>query len=203
VEGTTIVVVQTPGVHFNTVVLCEKLRLARKLPTRSNYPAAVLTLTPRASAADAVLDTPVTMNFVPPTRLGRVSEHIKRTTGLRVLVDWQSISAAGWTPEGEVKCGVANQPVSTFLDRLTKRMEITWRVLDPTTVQLTTNDALAASPDVEVYPVAATDGAEVISRLEKELGVSAGVLRYDSAGHCLIARLPQPIQRKLMAALAK
>jgi hypothetical protein len=82
-------------------------------------------------------------------------------------------------------------------------MEITWRVLDAGTVQLTTTDALTASPDVEVYPVAAADGAELIARLEKELGATAGVLRYDNTGKCLIARLPQPAQRKLMAALGK
>jgi hypothetical protein len=209
IEGTTIVVAQTPEAHFAIVVLCEKLRLARKLPTRSAYPASVLTLTPRAVAASAVLDTPITMNFVPPTRLGRVAEYAKRATGVRLLVDWRALAETGWTPEGEVKTGVANQSFATFLDRLTRRMEITWRVIDSTTVELTTPAALAAAPDVEVYPVAATDGAELIARLQKELGSdlfaagAPGVLRYDSVGQALIARLPQPAQRKLIAALAK
>jgi Zn-finger nucleic acid-binding protein len=208
-EGTIIIVAQTPEAHFAIVVLCEKLRLARKLPTRSAYPASVLTLTPRAVAANAVLDTPITMNFVPPTRLGRVAEYAKRATGVRMLVDWRALAEVGWTPEGEVKTGVANQSFATFLDRLTRRMEITWRVIDSTTVELTTPAALAVAPDVEVYPVAATDGAELIARLQKDLGMdlfamgAPGALRYDSVGQALIARLPQPAQRKLIAALAK
>lgn len=209
VEGTTITIAQTPEAHFATVVLCEKLRLARQMPTRSAYPARVLALAPRAMAADAVLDTPVTMNFVPPTRLTRVADHIKRTTGLRVLVDWRTLADAGWTPEGEVKAGVASQPLSVFLDRLTQRMEIAWRVVDGNTVQLTSREGLAALPDVEVYPVAVDDGAALIALLQKELGSalfapgSPGVLRYDSAGQALVARLPQPAQRKLAQFLAK
>jgi hypothetical protein len=202
VEATSLVVTQSPQAHFSLILLCEKLRLARKLPIRSKYAPGVVTLAPRASAAAAALDTPVTMNFVPPTRLGHVAEHLKRTTGLRLLVDWRAIAAAGWTPEAEVKCGVANQPASAFVDRLARRMEITWRVLDARTLQLTTVAALAASPDIEVYPIAAADSAALLARWEQQLGAS-GVLRYDAASGCLIARLPQPAQRKLIAALAK
>lgn len=209
VEGTTITVAQTPEAHFATVVLCEKLRLARQLPTRSAYPASVLTLTPRAIAADAVLDTPVTMNFVPPTRLTRVADHIHRTTGLRVLIDWRALAEAGWTPEGEVKAGVASQPLTMFLDRLTNRMEIAWRVIDAGTVQLTTREGLSAAPDVEVLPIAVDNGGALIANLQKELGpalfapAAPGVLRYDNVSKALIARLPQPAQRKLVEILAK
>ncbi|HTN74348.1 MAG TPA: hypothetical protein VL096_03845, partial [Pirellulaceae bacterium] len=51
VEGSSLVVTQSPEVHFSLMVLLEKLRLARKLPTRTQYPATVLTLTPRYTAA--------------------------------------------------------------------------------------------------------------------------------------------------------
>ncbi len=209
VEGTNIVCSQTPEAHFAIVVLCEKLRLARKLPPRSNYPASVLTLTPRAIAADPVLDTPLTMNFVPPTRLGRVADYIKKTTGLRVLIDWRALLEAGWSPEAEVKVGVADQPLRAFLDRLSRRMEIAWRVIDASTVQLTTPAALLAQPDVEVYPVVTGESAALLARLQKELGSdlfapgSPGALRYDSKGQALVARLPQPAQKKLIELLAK
>lgn len=209
VEGTNIVCSQTPEVHFAIVVLCEKLRLARKLPTRSAYPANVLTLAPRAIAADPVLDTPLTINFVPPTRLGRVVDYLKKTTGLRVLIDWRALLEAGWSPEAEVKVGVADQPLRAFLDRLTRRMEIAWRVIDASTVQLTTPAALLAQPDVEVYPVVTADRAALLARLQKDLGSDlfapggAGALRYDSKGQALIARLPQPSQKKLIELLAK
>lgn len=209
VEGTNIVCSQTPEAHFAIVVLCEKLRLARKLPTRSMYPASVLTLTPRAIAADPVLDTPLTINFVPPTRLGRVVEYIKKTTGLRVLIDWRALLEAGWSPEAEVKVGVADQPLRAFIDRLTRRMEIAWRVIDASTVQLTTRAGLLAQPDVEVYPVATGESAALLARLQKDLGSDLfapggpGALRYDSKGQALIARLPQPAQKKLIELLAK
>jgi hypothetical protein len=209
VDGTTLIVTQSPEAHFAIVVLCEKLRLARKLPTRSNYPAEVVSLTPKAIAADAILDTPVTVNFVPPTRLGRVAEHLKRTTGLRMIVDYHALAEAGWTPEGEVKAGVAGQPLSAFLDRLSRRMEVAWRVVDGQTVQLTTPAALIANADVEVYPIAAGDSAALLDRLQNELGSElfaqggGGALRYDSVGQTLIARLPQASQRQLMELLAK
>ena len=90
-----------------------------------------------------------------------------------------------------------------------RRSSIAWRVIDANTVQLTSREGLAAAPDVEVYAVTAEDSAALIARLEKELGSalfapgSPGVLRYDSAGKALIARLPQPAQRKLVQILAK
>lgn len=209
VEGTTITIAQTPEAHFATVVLCEKLRLARGLATRSAYAPTVLTLAPRVSAADALLDTPVTMNFVPPTRLTRVADHIKRTAGLRVLIDWRALAAAGWTPEGEVKAGVAGLPLAAFLDHLCRRMEIAWRVIDSGTVELTSREALLTTPDLEVYPLAADDGAALIGLVQKQLGAqlfgpgAPGVLRYDAASQALLARLPQPAQRKLIELVAK
>jgi hypothetical protein len=209
VEGKQIVVTNRPTAHYAMVVLLDKLRLARKLPTRSPYPAEVITLVPKAIAADSLLSTPVTMNFVPPTRIGKVGEHLKRSAGLRMLVDWRAIGAAGWTPEGEVKAGVANQPLSDFLNRLTGRMEIAWRVVDSQTVELTTPSALAANPDVEVYPLAVADGDALLADLKAKLGAehfapgSTAALVYDPRSQALIARLPQPAQRKLVELLAQ
>lgn len=199
IEGTHLIVSQTPQVHYQIVLLCEKLRLARNLPTRSSYPPTVITLTPRAAQADALLDTPVTMNFVPPTRLGRVTDYIHRQTGLRVLVDWQALAEAEWNPDGEVKAGVANQPVRVFLDRLARRMGIAWRVIDPTTVELTTETALAAAPDVEVYAV----GDEGAKALERARGAFGGawpegcLVAYDPDSKAILASMPQPQQRRL------
>lgn len=209
VEGKQIVVTNRPTAHYAMVVLLDKLRLARKLPTRSPYPAEVITLVPKAIAADALLSTPVTMNFVPPTRIGKVGEHLKRSASLRMLVDWRAIGAVGWTPEGEVKAGVANQPLRDFLNRLTARMEIAWRVIDSQTVELTTPSALVANPDVEVYPVAVADGDSLVADLKAKLGAehfapgSTAALVYDARSQALIARLPQPAQRKLVELLAQ
>lgn len=208
IDGKQIVVTQRPAVHYALVVLLDKLRLARKLPPRSPYPAEVITLIPKAIAADAILSTPVTMNFVPPTRIGKVAEHLHRAAGLRMLVDWEAIASAGWTPEGEVKAGVANQPLRQFLDRLTGRMEITWRVIDSQTVELTTPSALAAHPDVEVHPVAVADSTALIAKIKAQLGAalfapgSTAALVYEPRSKAILARLPQPAQRQLIEILA-
>lgn len=208
VDGQTLLVTQTPTSHFGLMLLCEKLRLAKKLPPRTQFPAEVLTLAPRYDAVRPLLDQPITLNFFPPTRLAKVAQRIQATTGLRVLIDWQALGEQGWTPEAEVKIGAANQPLGEFLTRLSSRMGLGLRVLDNHTIQLTSADHLRQYPDVEVYvtPSASEDFA---AKLRASLGDewfaedSGYALRFEPLTQTIVARLPQSEQKRLGELLAK
>lgn len=196
------------------VLLIEKLRVARGLKPASKFDAKLFELTTRSERAQPALATPITLNFSIPTPLTRVTQRLGKTAGVRILIDWQSLSAAGWNPDGEVTLTVEKKPLSFALTDLTTRMELAWRIVDAKTVQILAPPALAERTELEFHPVAQiapneAAGAALVAKIRTTLGGQAfrdaggrGELRYDPAGKCLIALLSPP-QHTQVATLLK
>jgi hypothetical protein len=75
-------------------------------------------------------------------RIGRRRANSRRLAGL---------AAAGWNPDGEVPFTADAESLSTALTRLAESMDLDWRAIDADTLELTTTEALAARPDLELY----------------------------------------------------
>jgi hypothetical protein len=168
----------------------------------------------RSVQAQAALQAPVSLNFTQPTRLTTILARMGEAAGLRILVDWHDVSGAGWNPAAETKLLVDNQPLSAALGALLEPLDLTWRVVDPRTIQVVTPARLASQGELEVYKVgwiADESAAEnVLAQLRAALGEGAlrddggvGELRYEPGSKCLLAWLPQPKQRELEALLAR
>lgn len=195
------------------VLLLEKLRVARGLRPETKFDAKLFELATRSERAQAALATPITLNFSIATPLARVTERLGKPAGVRILVDWQSLAAAGWNPDGEVTLTVEKKPLSYALTDLTSRMELTWRIVDAKTIQILSPQTLADRTELEIYPVAAiapneAAGAALVAKIRTTLGGQnfrdaggRGELRYDPAGKCLIASLTQPQQVQVAALL--
>ena len=193
--------------------LIEKLRVARGLPTATKFEAKLFELPTRSERAAAVLAAPLTLNYSIPTSLTRVVERIGKEAKVRILLDWQSLSAVGWNPDAEVTLTVEKQPLSAALNDLTQRMDLTWRVVDGRTIQILSPLTQGDRTEVELYAVADlanTDaaGAALITKVRGALGGQAfrdaggrGEVRFDAAGKCLIATLTQPQQQQVAALL--
>ena len=90
-------------------------------------------------------------------------------------------------------------------------MELTYRVIDAASVQVTSPAAAEARWDIEFYPVpeslaAGPTADALVTRIRNELtggnpGKLAGALHFDAPSRHLIAALPQSQQRKLAALL--
>jgi hypothetical protein len=103
-------------------------------------------------------------------------------------------------------------PLADALDDLVEPLELAWRVVDEETLEITSRSALAERVEFELYPLdkATTEAAAetMIQKLRHELGDEQfteaggkGQLRFDPAAKCLLAMLPQPLQRKLAVLL--
>jgi hypothetical protein len=215
--GGKFVVSQRWDIQAQITFACEKLRTARKLPysTGTRYDPAVFALDSRSARAQARLETPISLNFSQPTPLVRIVDYLGKAGGVRVLVDWRDIAAAGWNPDGEATLIADKQLLSAALDSLLNPMDLTWRVVDGHTIQVLTPETLATRCELEFYKVdGLTEGDEsgetLVTKLQTTLGEALfreaggpGDLRYDPPGQCLLASLPQPKQRELETLLAK
>jgi hypothetical protein len=196
-----------------SVLLLEKLRVARGLRPVSRFEAKLFDLATRGSRAKGALATPITLNYSQPTPLLRITERLGKTANVRILIDWQSLAAVGWNPAAEATLSVEQQPLSATLDDLTRRMQLAWRVVDANTIQILSPAALAAHAELEFYraeSLAADEagGAALVSKIRSALGAQhfrdaggQGEIHFDVPSKCLLVSLPQPQQRQLAALL--
>jgi len=199
---------QRDTVLFQAIVFCERLRAARGLPPKSNFDPSLFNLEPRLSQAEKRLATPVTINYIQPASFVRILDRLSAETELNILVEWQSIAELGWSPDGEATVSANNEPVGDVLTKILRPMDLTYRVIDAATIQVTSPIQLDARLDVEFYPVAdlltaEPNADEFAGRLRTELGDVDAVLRFDDPSKHLIAALPQPQQRKLADLLSQ
>jgi len=196
---------------FRAIVFCERLRAARGLPPQSNLNRESLKLESRLAQAKQQLATPITISFVQPTRFVRILDRLGKEAGLQILVDWRAVAELGWSPDGETTISANNEPIGQTLAKMLLPMDLTYRVINATTVQVTSPTALVSRLDVEFYPVdgllSPQETPEAFAqRVRKELGeeglrdVGAAV-HLDAPSKHLIAALPQPWHRELAALL--
>lgn len=207
---------QRQAVHAALFIGCEKLRIARgKPPASTRYDAALFALESRRRRAAEKLGQKVTANFRQPARLVAILKRLGDLTGTTVLVDWHDIASLQWNPQAEASVVFDNQPLADALNALLEPMDLTWRIVDGQTIQVVSPQRLVTQGELEVYPVGPLtehdlQGQALLAHLQTALGEETfaeaggiGVLRYDPAGRCLLAWLPQPKQRQLEEALER
>lgn len=209
-QDMSLVVRQTEPVHFQVAVFFDKLRTARKLRPRGGFDPAAYSLDTRIAQAAEKLAAPISLNFGQPTRFVQILDRLGKLTGMAILVDWRAAAEIDWNPDAETTLSVDKVPLSETLTKLLEPMDLTYRIVDSSTLQITTPQALAV--EVEFYPCADLlmgddAGARLVERLKSSLGdpeFTAGesVIEFDLAGGCLIAALRQPGQVALAKLLA-
>lgn len=126
---------------------------------------------------------------------------------MQILVDWRAVAELGWTPEGEATISANSEPVGQALAKMLLPMDLTYRVVDATTVQITSPTALIARLDVEFYPIEnllmpQETPEAFLQRIHKELGEEGlhdigATVHLDTPSKHLVAALPQPWQKEL------
>ena len=206
-ERPSLVIQQRETVLFRAIVFCDRLRAARGLPPQSKFDPELFSLEPRLARAAPRLAKTVTLNFPQPASFTRVLDRLSDEGEVEILVDWQALATLGWTPDTETTLAAQKQPLGEVLGQMLQPLELTYRVVDATTVEVTSPAAVEARWDVEFYPVKDAGAprerpAAMVARLRRELSGDEssplpGVLHFDAPSQHLIAALPQPLQRKL------
>jgi len=200
--------------HLETMFLLEKVRAAQKLKPVAKPPFAPSLIEPdsvRARAAEK-LALPLKLNFGRPTRLTSILQRLSRDTGTRIVPNWQSLAAIGWTTETQATVTVEGKSLDETLVALLEPMELTYRVVDDLTIEVVTSQSAAAILDVEFHSVAdlvQVDADALIQRIEAELGSErfatnggTALVRFDAPTKCLVVAAPYALQRRLSQTLS-
>jgi hypothetical protein len=196
---------QTIAVHFEVARLLDRLRTARGLLPRSELARELLTNVPLFAPLEQLLqEKRITLNFSDPTDLLTVLDRLRSETEVRLVVNWDSTRDADWQPHSLTTLVATDTAVGQLLDAWLAPKQLGYRVVDEHLIEIASLAALATHSEVEVYQLTAdaAKGIEaVVQGLKQELGepaVSAagGVFAFEPTSRCLVARLPQPLQRQ-------
>jgi hypothetical protein len=212
-EG-AMVLTHTTSSIVTAVELCERLRVVRGLALRSRYNPEMFQTPTRTARAGALLDTTIRMNFGQPTPLTQILSRITSSTGAEILVDWEALAEAHWTPPAETTFSAEDARLDDALDDMLRPMGLTYRVVSSQMLQITTPWALQSHAEMEFYPVddlvgERLHGDQLVRHLQRALGAglfegpgAIGSIQFDPNTSHLIVYLPQPHQRRLAATLA-
>ncbi len=206
-----LVIEQHETVQFEILGFCETLRVARGLKTRSPYDASMFRLATRNDRTRDKLAKSVTLTYIRPAPLDRIVDRLAKSSELQILIDWRALADVGWSPDAELRFSVADLPITKALTMLLDPMELTYRVVDESTLQITTPAVLESRLEVEFYHIAKLegDGSMLVDSAREALGIAifqdsgeSGRLAFDAQSSCLLARLNQGQQVELQAWLA-
>lgn len=204
--------------HQDTVLLrallfCERLRIARGLSPTTNLDPQLMGLELRCQRADTLLQERVRIRYDQPVPMLQILPQITRDTGLQILVDWHALGQMGWTPAAEITLVADDVALGQALMDLLGPMDLTFRTIDASTVQVTSPEADRARWDIEFHPLdellAAPSEIDLwMQQLEEamrqaRLDEADGVFRYDPISRHLIAAFSPSHQRWLADLLAR
>jgi DNA-directed RNA polymerase subunit RPC12/RpoP len=210
-QGSELVIEQREAVQYKVLELFEKLRVARGLKTRSPYKASMFQLATRGERAASKLVQPIKLTYIRPASLQRIVDRVAELSEMSIIIDWRALAGVDWSPDAEVRFSVADEPTSKALAMLLTPMELAYRIVDESTVQVTTPAALNSLLETEFYRVAKLDdaGAELLQAARDAIGPTEfrdlggnGRLAFDEVSNCVIASLTQPQQVEFQAWLA-
>ena len=204
-------VTQSGHVHYQILVFCEKLRIARGLPPKSSLDPKKFVLTTRTARARAILDEMVSVRAGGPSSLVGILDQWKPPGG-EILLDRPALAVIGISESAASKFKADKLPLGEALQKLLEPLGLAWRAVDAATLQVTTQKAAAARLELEFYPVgklpAGQSPAALIERIKAGLpgaawgeGGQGGVIYFDPPSQCLIVLQLQPLQRTLEALL--
>lgn len=187
VDGTALKVRQQLNVHYDLLRFLERLRMARGLPTRSQYPKSMLTIEPRLASMKKQLARPTTFAFVDWTPLGEVQDYWSDVSGLTVLADWDQLADSDLRPLATMAGSVDNVAFGDALDRCLVPLDMGWTVTDGSTLQLTTLAAADRACWVEFYIKADADKLrEQIETTVEPQFLQQFVLQADPSGRFVL-----------------
>lgn len=169
-------------------------------------------LTPEQIAPEAMgwdlLCRETSFNYYEPTPLKEILDTLEKNRKIRILVDEESLFAAGLSQESKAMVKLDNGTVNEILESLLVSLGLTYRIMETNVLEVTTLDATDRHPTVELHrcpPLEEGKTPDEITRTMqsvfdpeswKESG-GDGVISYDTASKLFLIRQSQPTQRNI------
>lgn len=211
VQGTNLHITQSLTARREALIFCERLRLARGLPLKSKFPAALLTVDSPYEKIRATLSRPTTFTFLAWTPLADVLRQWQETTNVTILVDWPALRDVELTPTTPVACSTVERPWTEALDGVLEPLGLGWWASDSQTIQVTSRDALDRIERVEFYAIPkemraeAGTGSSLVAAIKKQISddladkakTDSTRVELDEKSGRLIVRATPAVQRYL------
>ena len=127
-------ITQTGHVHYQIIVFCEKLRVARGLPTKSRLDPKKFVLTTRTARAKAVLGQIASVNVSVPASLASILEQFKQPAGTRDSHRPPRAAAIGVSENTVGQVQGRKLPQGEALRQLLEPLGLAWRAVDANTL---------------------------------------------------------------------
>jgi hypothetical protein len=209
--------------HDRMIELCEKLRVARGRPLRSRYnperpdprfDPRRFELATRRAKAQSVLGRSITAGIGRAAPLRDVVDFLAAQSGASILLDARALAEAGLAVETESRLVANGEPLAMVLDRLLEPLELAYRVVDESVLEITSLPATAERPCIEFYrvsglPAGAAAAAEALESYRDKVVAAAGldnadlVVVFDVPSQCLIVSAGYPQQVRIERAVQK
>ena len=206
-------ILQTKQVQFEVARFVERLRLARRKALRGLTGDAPVTLQPRFAPALERLSNPVSLQIVQPTELNRILRQLGELVDVDVLIDWPVLAKQGWTHETKGTFQCKEEPFGEALARLLTPLDLSYRVLNETTLVVTTVDLVENTPDLELYSVDGLNPNNLRQRIFEQVRPILGdrlvdresgfALVFDDVSFTVIISAPQRHQAEIAQALER
>lgn len=210
VDGVKLTIHQTGPVHALIEQLVGKLAAAKTLVQDPADEAALTALQSRRTKSQTARQAGVSLKLLAEKNLETVLSQIAADLGTDVVVNWQALLPEGWTPQTEIPWESDGEPLEQKLRDLTDSMNLTTRVINGHTMQITTHADAERQLELEVYPCAellqkySTEQLTKIfeSVLGSQVDPRAGMsVTLESTSQCWVAILPQPLQFRFESGL--
>lgn len=190
-----------PAAQWEVSMFCQRLRLARGLRPQGEMPAHAPGLELRLTAALDKLAQPVSSAHAVPAPLTNILDELSTASGVDFWVNWRALEEIGWNRQTLARLEVVEQPLSEALQMLLGPMELSFRVIDASTLEITTASAAYNLLEIGFFPVrdlVAAEGAqELVERVRTALGETlvtgrgGTTVRFDASSQTLVIAAPQ------------
>ena len=194
--GEILRVLQTRQQHYQLGLFLKQLNMARKVEPRAEPSL------PRVPAASSRLSQPISLNFARETPLEMILKRLSKEAGMKFTVNWMATHAAGWSATSATTLVTDETPLSQVLQVFLDSLELDYRIVDATTIQVSTPEQLATESEVELHDIAGLlsekQADEIVMLVQQMLGrdTAAGLI-VDLPSQHLVVRASQADQVRI------
>jgi hypothetical protein len=156
---------------------------------------------------------PVTLKIWRESNLESIAVAFEQAAEMQVLIDWHALHFAGWSPQDTMTFFCSKLPVEQAMTSLLEPMGLTYRVINPITIQISTFEALETQHEVEFYALPGTvtnaEMQQISRQIMQRIGqakfqpAGRGAIGFDTNSRSLIVSLPQHDQVLVHAMLSR
>lgn len=158
-KGERLHVSNTRLATVRTLLLIEKLRVARRIPPRRRIPTHLTSLDTRWARIDRFLQRRINLHVWHAVPLPELVHELEQASKLRVLVDWHALARSGISPETTADLHARDRTAAEVFEEILSRHDLVLFPVDGETVQVTSAESSSQRRYLEFYKLSQLDSS--------------------------------------------